>query len=288
MAQSRFYANTAVPTTLTSNIGPGNLTINVASSTGYPTTPFGAALDYGTSSEEVVLVTAVAGTVWTVTRAYDGTSATSHNVGAGVRHTWIAKDGNDSRSHEGSSIGVHGIGGASSVVGTTDVQTLTNKTLTTPTINGGSVNGAAVINTTSTVRATGMASAFTESAAAEVVSSTSYTSGAIPVFTTAIAPPSGKLMVVARCQLYINTDGPILFAAVQAVGSSSGTLRSANDATAMKLINGSGQDNQPGTESYIVSGATPGETVTFTWMFRVNANAAQIDYRNISAVPLIG
>jgi len=129
--------------------------INVASATGFPaSTPFIIAVDYGTPSEEVCLVTAVAGLAFTVTRGYDGTSATSHNVGAPIRHTWTAMDGNDSRFHEGSSQGVHGIQALSFVVGTLDTQTLTNKTLTSPTING-SVN---IINPNITGTVTGGAS----------------------------------------------------------------------------------------------------------------------------------
>lgn len=135
MAQSRFYSSTAQPTVLTTNLTPINTIVQVQQTVGFPVnTPYILALDYGSPSEEVVLVTAAAGTNLTVTRGYDGTSATSHNAGAAVRHTWTAADGNDSRAHEGSTSGVHGVAG--SVVGTTDVQTLSNKTLNSPTITG--------------------------------------------------------------------------------------------------------------------------------------------------------
>lgn len=141
MAQSRFYSSTAQPTVLTANVGPAATLIQVAAVTGFPpTTPYILALDYNTPSEEIVLVTIAAGTSLTVTRGYDGTSATSHNVSAGVRHTWTAADGNDSRAHEGSSQQVHGLVVTSSVVGTVDVQTLTNKTLTAPIINGATLS----------------------------------------------------------------------------------------------------------------------------------------------------
>lgn len=143
MAQSRYYSATAQPTVLTAGITSGSTVINVMAVTGFPaSTPFILALDYNTPSEEIVLVTVAAGTNLTVTRAYDGTSATSHNAGAGVRHTWTAMDGNDSRAHEAASTGVHGINVSSSVVGTIDSQTLLNKTLTSPSI-GGTVGGIA-------------------------------------------------------------------------------------------------------------------------------------------------
>lgn len=149
MAQSRFYSANAQPTVLTSSITPSQTTVNVQQDVGFPSSvPFIIAIDYNTSSEEVCLVTARAGTNFTVTRAYDGTSGTSHNAGAAVRHTWSAVDGTDSRAHEGSASGVHGVAGP--LVGTTDAQVLTNKSLTSPTITGTVAGGASYTGPTVT------------------------------------------------------------------------------------------------------------------------------------------
>lgn len=131
MANSRYYSSVALPTTLTGGIGPSNTTINVASTAGFPgSLPYTLALDYGASNEELVEVTAVGGLSLTVTRAIDSTAASTHNIGAVVRHVSSARDFTDSRTHEAASTNVHGLSGGAAVVGTTSSQTLTNKTLT--------------------------------------------------------------------------------------------------------------------------------------------------------------
>jgi hypothetical protein len=138
MTQSRFFSSVAQPNSLQSNITSSATAIPLANPpVGYPvSTPFTIALDYGDSIEELCDVTAVAGSVFTVTRAVDGTSAASHGVGAAIRHVSSARDFNEANAHINSSMGVHGILSGSSVVGTTDTQTLTNKTLAGPVITG--------------------------------------------------------------------------------------------------------------------------------------------------------
>lgn len=134
---TRYYSSIAQQTTLTGSISSGTTVFSVAAATGFPSsTPFTLALDYNTASEELVQVDSIAGTSLTVTRAIDGTSATSHVAGAVVRHTSSARDFADSRTHENSTTNVHGTGIGSAVVGTNDTQTLTNKTLNNPTITG--------------------------------------------------------------------------------------------------------------------------------------------------------
>lgn len=128
MAQSRFYSSTARRTTLTGSIDASATSITVAATTGFPgSLPFTLALDFESDAMELVSVTGVAGTTLTVTRGFDSTSATSHNVGAVVAHTSSAIDFTESRQHEDSTA-AHGATGA--VVGTTNTQTLTNKTVT--------------------------------------------------------------------------------------------------------------------------------------------------------------
>lgn len=96
----RHYSNSAVQTTLFAGITPTDSTLTVVDDTGYPTTPFAIVVDVGAATlEEVMLVTAVAGTTWTVTRGYDGTTARAHGGGAAVIHAGVAADFADAAAH---------------------------------------------------------------------------------------------------------------------------------------------------------------------------------------------
>lgn len=140
MANAYTYSNVAQATTLSGSISAGATTATVAGTVGFPGTfPYVLAFDYGASTEELVLVTAAAGTNLTVTRGFGGTSAQSHSLGAVVRHVINAVDLSDFRTHEAATAAVHGVAGT--LVGTSDTQTLANKTLTSPTINSGALSG---------------------------------------------------------------------------------------------------------------------------------------------------
>lgn len=123
----RNFSSTAVSTTLAAGISAANTTIQVAATTGFPAAPFILAVGAGSAAQELVLVTGVAGTTLTVTRGYDSTVASTHEVGAVVQHSHGAIDLREANSHVNASSGVHGRTG--DVVGTTDTQTLTNKTV---------------------------------------------------------------------------------------------------------------------------------------------------------------
>lgn len=93
----RLYSNIAQDTVLTADPGVSGATLNVVSTTGWPSPSSGdtalVCLDFGASNVELVEYTGMTGTSFTgCVRAVDGTAAGAHNVGAGVRHVASASD----------------------------------------------------------------------------------------------------------------------------------------------------------------------------------------------------
>lgn len=123
------YSNLAGATTLAADITSGATSLTLASASGLPGTyPFTLILDPDTVAIEVVTVTgpAVAG-AYPVLRGEDGTVAQAHTAGAKVIHGLVSRDLKGPQDHIAATSNVHGVTG--SVVGTSDVQTLTGKTI---------------------------------------------------------------------------------------------------------------------------------------------------------------
>lgn len=137
---------------------------------------------------------------------------------------------------------------------------------------------------------TGMTSAFLDSSVSATTASTTYVDTATLVSTTVVVPPSGKVDVTGVCQMYINTAGALVYATLNVTGGTSGVIRASADANALRQTANNTADNNlvPGTQSFIVTSANPGETLTIKWQHRVTAGTGQFDYRNIKAVPLLG
>ena len=115
---TRYYSATAADNNLSSSISSIATTISLgATPVGYPLSgnPFTLAIDYNTSSEEIVLVTAYAGSSLTVTRGFNGTTPLSHGAGALVRHVIVAQDLTDAQNHYAATTSVHGIADTSAL-----------------------------------------------------------------------------------------------------------------------------------------------------------------------------
>lgn len=97
---ARNYSNIAVSTSLVSGIGSGDTSLTVADATGWPAAPFILVIDPGTANEELVLVGAKAGAVFSsLTRGFGGTSAVAHSGSDPVDHVISADDASFLWSH---------------------------------------------------------------------------------------------------------------------------------------------------------------------------------------------
>lgn len=81
---------TARATTLGAAMLAGDLTLSVASSTGFPAAVAGVSQFRVLIESEIVIVTNVALTTWTVTRGAEGTAAVGHALGVAVNATVTA------------------------------------------------------------------------------------------------------------------------------------------------------------------------------------------------------
>ena len=89
----RDYSSIAGRTTLSSGIDDTVTSITVAAVTGFPASyPYTLIIDEDIATQEVVEVTAGAGTTLTITRGVDGSVAAAHSSGAAVNHGVSARD----------------------------------------------------------------------------------------------------------------------------------------------------------------------------------------------------
>lgn len=123
----RNYSSTTLGMALLSAVDVAAESVALDSLQGLPDPPFTLILSAGTTSEEVVLATEVSGSTVTVTRAQAGTTARSHTAGAPVVHGVTGEDLQGFQDHVQAVSGIHGVAGV--LVGTADVQTLTNKSI---------------------------------------------------------------------------------------------------------------------------------------------------------------
>ena len=124
-----------------------------------------------------------------------------------------------------------------------------------------------------------------EDTTSRTTTSTSYTDASGGAFSLAITvPPSGVVMVAIR-STQRNSGSLNTITSWQAVGSTSGTVYSAND-TAAVIVGGT--SNLSLSLVKRLTGLVAGETLTITMKHRVNsASTATFDYRHIAAWGLV-
>jgi hypothetical protein len=103
MTSARNYSSIAASAALTSGCSNVDTTIQVDTTSGFPSVPFLLTIDKDRVAEELVLCTAIVGLALTVTRGYDGTSATAHTAAATVKHVVAGVDLQDAGDHIGNS-----------------------------------------------------------------------------------------------------------------------------------------------------------------------------------------
>lgn len=140
---TRNYNNVTTIGQLTGPISSSATSVSVQDFTQYPATPFTATIDRNTATEEIVLVTGVAGTVATISRGYDGTAAIGHLAGATFEHTAVAADFTEANAHVNATTGVHGTAGE--LVGSEGAQTILDKTLVSPVLQADLIEGDAIV-----------------------------------------------------------------------------------------------------------------------------------------------
>ncbi len=102
------HAGGAVITTITANINATDLSISIASATGWPTGgvngEFYVTIDPDLPGEERVLVASRSGTTLTVAstpkRGVDGTTAATHTSGAKIIHSFSGQEADDANNHQ--------------------------------------------------------------------------------------------------------------------------------------------------------------------------------------------
>jgi len=277
MAQARYYSSTAKKTTLVNGINSTDTSITVALASGYPTSyPFTIVLDKDTIDEELVECTNVSGTILTITRGVDSTTAVAHSVGCQVEHAFSGRDFRESRQHEDSTNNVHGLALTSNVVGETETQTLTNKTLTSATLGGDlaagankitglgdpvSAQDAATKNYTdtaatsqvaqATTQATNAATSATAAAASATAASTSESNSANSATASANSAASASSSQTASASSETNAAA----SAAAALASQNAAASSASAASASETASASSQTAAASSETNAAASA---------------------------------
>jgi hypothetical protein len=242
---SRYYSSTAAKTTLANSISLSATSLQLAAAANLPTQyPFTLLLEKDTANEEVIEITGLVGTSYTIgTRGVDGSGAKAHAIGALVEHGVSARDFAESRTHEAST-SAHGVTG--DIVGTGGSQTLTSKTLTSPIISGSPVitglSSAGMVDSSATPKnyvdailgsataaSTSAASAAT-SAASALTSQTSSATSASSALTSQTSAATSASSALTSQTLAATSASSALTSQTSAATSASSALTSQSSA----------------------------------------------------------
>lgn len=240
----RLYTSRSQQTTLTAAVTSGGTTINVANASTLfatvsaasisPTATFTVVIDPDTALEEIVEITGASSNTLTITRSVDAVgTATDHSAGAVVRHMVIGRDLREANTHIEATGQVHGLAATGGVVvGTSQVQTLSNKTLGSALAAGGfkitgmadpsSAQDAATKNYVDTGMSSQVAAAATSAASA----ATSATSAAASATSSATSASSAA----TSATIASNSAATATTQASNAVTSASSAATSASSA----------------------------------------------------------
>lgn len=246
---TRYYSSTAAKTTLALSISSSDTSLQLSAASNLPILyPYTLILEKDTANEEVVEISGLVGTSYTISeRGVDSSGPKAHAIGAAVEHGVSARDFTESRAHEATDI-AHDV--TSSIVGKNDVQTLTNKTFGASSALGANLaaGGFKITNlgtpTVSTDAATkgyidtGVNSA-AASAASAVISASSAATSASSAAASAVASASSQVISTAAASTATAADSSATASASaaatsagQASTSAASALTSANSATA--------------------------------------------------------
>jgi hypothetical protein len=194
------YSDSAEATTLAADFdSDADSTLEVAASVGYPSVPFYIAVKRGQSTQQILSVTAVASTTWTVTPVSG--SSTTHLSGSQVEHVAPATHFDTVEDHVDATA-AHGT--ASTIVGISDTQTLTNKTM-----SGADNTFSAIPQSAVTSLTTALAGVKVKSYEASASSGYTVTTTAtdIPGATTTVTTTVANTVVLVTAVFDVSSSG---------------------------------------------------------------------------------
>jgi hypothetical protein len=252
----REYSGNAKSTTLVGTISATATSILLADAVGYPTGttgPFVITVDAGAAAEEKVLCASRTGNTITVAtggRGWDGTTASDHDNGASIRHTYSATDAREANAHVNQTTGTpHG-----------------GAYLTPADGNAAYVRRDEIVNGTVTTT--------------ESTTSTVYTDLAtVGASATATIGPSGRAIIIISGRVSNNTTGQTSHISVAGPGLVAG------DTTALSNLADAANSLLIASHVFVAGGLTVGAG-TFTLKYRVTGGTGSFSHRRLAVIPI--